>query len=662
MRPRGVAVLTLTRPWRLLLPAGRIGRAALLGLVTLALTVTLVSAFGLRALQTHAATQHALYATAVAGSSYGADRYSMQAAATAAQWPQQNKLWCGVATVAAIAQYMKVTSATQSSVASYLSSPASASIWKTPGQAAGYWGPGFTADISRDFGTDPRALAAALHNATGKSYHQVIDLSNSYEASVTLADDIVNSGQPVSVFVDHGLHSVVVSSVFATDNPVTDPASITGFEVWDPAWNILSTGIQPYEWVDISLNTWITSTVYWGRSYNVNYDPTDGYTYDPNPAVGPYAYSAPSLGLGASLWAGHYVYIRPDASGSAASGVSPDWAFNQNGELVKGFDNTIPAGYTGPTSIFEGAKVTLNETSPYGIAFSARGSYDAAAPGSAPATALAWTGTDTRHHLNTLISQDGLHYGSKLTLSETSNLNPALLVAPPPGGGSTNVVVIAWIGTDGGHSINVLYDVYGAYGAPRKLTLWGNSSALTPALAWYQGQVWLAWTGTNGGHNLNVIPMGAQGVTPGGQTILWGEAGATSGPALTTDTTNHRMLLSASRLYSNNAMYLVSSDGANWSLPPNNQPGNVTYGAPAMLALPTTQNQFPSRYMVVAAPWSQLYIVRTNSDQGWDGTEAVSELSPYAPSVGYLGQGGNFIMAWSGTDSLHHLNVALIQM
>src|SRR5260221_6309065 len=61
----------------------------------------------------------------------GADDAKMQAAVQAAQWPQQNGIWCGIADVAAIASY-RGYSTTQTATVSYLNSTAGQSAWGTP--------------------------------------------------------------------------------------------------------------------------------------------------------------------------------------------------------------------------------------------------------------------------------------------------------------------------------------------------------------------------------------------------------------------------------------------------------------------------------------------------------------------------------------------------
>ncbi len=635
------------------------GRKTMAGMIVVLVAATLVAVFAQRALLTQATPATPLkakYATTINGSAFGASQTRMQNAVVAANWPQQSQLWCGVATVAAIAQYEQATSATQQSIATYLDTAPAASRWGTPSTAAGYYGPGFSADISRDFGTDPRSLAQALTAATNHPYHQAIVLSNNYEATVALADDVVNTGQPVSVFVDHALHSAVVSAIFATDNPVTDPNSITGLRVWDPAWSIPSARIQSAEYLDVSLNTWLNDPTYWGSNYDANV--INGYIYDPNPAVGPYAYSNSAETRQTNLWTGHYVYIRPDAANSPMASVSADWAENQSGALIKGWDGQVPSGYSGSTSLFEAVKVTLPETSPYGIAFAARGSYDPAAAGSGPVSAVAWTGSDYQHHLNVMTSPvDGLNYNNKIIMGDTSILNPAILVAPPATAGGPNIVVIAWIGTDGGHSLNVMYDVYGQR---LKLTLWHNSSAFTPALAWFHGQIWLAWTGENAAHSMNVIAMGPQGVTQGAQTILWSQPGGATAPQLVTDTANDRLLLGWSQLWSNQLMVLASSDAVNWSVPSTGPLQSASYGSPGLLALPAAPAGSAPIYLAWTTTWSQLYFWRGSNAQGWTDYQAIAESSPYATEIGYLGQGSDFVLAWCGTDSAHHLNLALI--
>src|SRR5215469_14457398 len=61
---------------------------------------------------------------------YGASNATVKTAVNAAAWPQKKNNWCGVATVAAIAQFRGLA-VTQTAVANYLNSTAGVSAWGT---------------------------------------------------------------------------------------------------------------------------------------------------------------------------------------------------------------------------------------------------------------------------------------------------------------------------------------------------------------------------------------------------------------------------------------------------------------------------------------------------------------------------------------------------
>jgi len=118
--------------------------------------------------------------------------------------------------------------------------------------------------------------------------------------------------------------------------------------VWDPGFGIPGGEIQGAQVVQVPLSTWLSNGVYWGSSYQANPDPHSGVAQDPDPSVGSYTYD-PSQNMNGHLWIGHYVFLRPDRSGDASVGVSPDWTFAQSGALITGQHGEVPAGYTGPT-------------------------------------------------------------------------------------------------------------------------------------------------------------------------------------------------------------------------------------------------------------------------------------------------------------------------
>ena len=251
-------------------------------------------------------------------------------------WPQIRYNFCGVATVAAIATYLG-HSTSQGDVGDYLDSTAAISPWGQP------WPTAFSGNISSDFGTDPRSLAASLSAKAGGAYSQFVDYNGNWDATLHLVSDLYYTRQPISVIVDHGAHAVVVDAVYATANPVSDPSSITALEVWDPAWGSGFQSVNYGQVAWVSMQDWLTNDNFWGQPYNENYLPPYG-ALDPDPAIGPYTYNWGKHDY-AHLWIGHYVYVRP----FRRAGASADWAFNQNYALIRGYHGEEPTGYTGPS-------------------------------------------------------------------------------------------------------------------------------------------------------------------------------------------------------------------------------------------------------------------------------------------------------------------------
>jgi hypothetical protein len=280
---------------------------------------------------------------------YGADLARVQAAVANGGLPQQQSDWCGIATIAVIAHF-RGFGITQQDISTVLGSQGAASEWGTPAQDTSIaYGPGVTADISRDVGTDPRSLAYGLSQELHAPFRELVDTAGAYNATMHLISDLIRAYEPISVIVDHGKHSVLVTGVMATDNPLLNPSSITGIEVWDPGVGSTFGQIQASQMTIVPLNTWLTSISYWGTPYSQNL--IGSLALDPDPAVGPYTYN-PSAGRNIHLWIGHYVYLRPVPAGDISSGVNADWAFNQNDALIKGFKGEVPAGYSGPTVSF----------------------------------------------------------------------------------------------------------------------------------------------------------------------------------------------------------------------------------------------------------------------------------------------------------------------
>lgn len=631
------------RPGRaLLLPKTRRSRIALAGvLITL-----IVSTLAIRLV-------YPARALPVTTTYSGADDTQVQNAVQAAAWPQQKDNWCGVSTVAAIARYHNAT-VTQQNVADYLNSQAAVSEWGTPTYSG--MGPSFLADIARDGGTDPRSLAAGLAQEVGQPYHQLVALSSAYDATTHLVADVVRAKEPISVIVHHGLHSVLVSGVYATGDPVANPSSVTALVVWDPGVNSTFGSIQSTQRAVVPINTWLTDLSYWGAPYDANY--FGSVPFDPDPAVGAYTYD-PTKDDNAHLWITHYVYLRPDASTDLSASVNVDWAFSQSGALIEGFHGELPTGYTGPTVPIPN-KFILNDESIDAPALWTEAAYQPTAGTYTPVSAMAWTGTDGAHHLNVSLSADGIHYDHKITLGETSYVRPAITVVPTS---TANVVVIGWRGTD--QRLNVLYDVYGALGTPRKATF-NETSSYAPALTYFAGQIWLAWTGTNSGHSLNVRALGPQGMTPGNKATLWQDSSVAT-PALTADVHDNLLLLSWCHTTSSGTCgqldMVQSPDGVNWTetlSTPSRQTSGMT--PPAMALTSPSGGMVPYYWAWIGTDRAHsLNLMDTATLNSWQSPAIIlSDTSISSPALGYVGQNRQILLAWTGTDGAHHMNIAIL--
>lgn len=628
-------------------------RWLLAAVATLLLVALVGGALVFATLFAHASTRQSLTSTL-----YGASTAQTQTAVNAAQWPQQKSDWCGVATVAAVAQFGGKT-VTQQNVADYMNSSAGVSAWGTPSYVG--YGPDVKADIARDFGTDPRSIAAGLANATGATYHQLVDLISSNDATNRLVADLARAQQPISVLVDHGAHSVLVSAVYATANPATNPGSVTALVVWDPGVGAPNAGIQATQMAVVPISTWLGDPRYWGESYQPNY--FGPYAADPDPAVGPYT-NDPSHNEYTHLWIGHYVYLRPDATSDAFTGVSVDWAFNQSGALIEGFDGSIPTGYTGPTfSLLN--KLTLSDESMEAPALwtEAAGALQPPATGTfAPVSVMSWLGTDAAHHLNVNYSNDGMTYSThtKVTLGETSITRPAVTVIRSSGG--LNIVAIAWVGTDRAHSLNVLYDVYHAqYATSLKLTL-HETSPFAPALTTYNGQIWLAWAGTDTNHSMNMESLGAEGMTPGNKTTLWSYP-THAAPVIFGDTVDKVVLATWQNGATGQLMVAQSPDeGTTWNVqPPSPQTSGVTPDLMVINPSGITQRIPPYFWSWIGTDGvGRINIMQGTSLTAWSKPDTLSDTSPYEPVIGFVGQTNRILLAWTGTDSQHHMNVATV--
>ena len=325
-------------------------------------------------------------------------------------------------------------------------------------------------------------------------------------------------------------------------------------------------------------------------------------------------------------------------------------------------------------------KEVLSETSIDGPAFSSLSDYvpnpNTYPANTYPETAIAWTGTDAYHSLNVTYSLDGFTYSQpKVTLRENSATRPAVLLLRNTSIGtlSSNLIVLAWTGTDANHSLNVMLDVYGA----RQMVTLSDNSPFSPALAFFKGQVWLAWTGTDPGHSLNVMAMGPNGLTPGQKTILSQQGtgfGSGSAPSLRADMRDNLLLLTWTLLAAPLTIDLAqSSDGLTWATSFSPPPPQTSDSGPDVLTTPGSHAAaLPLYYWAWTGTDSlhSLNIAYTSTLASWPApVVTLDEQGLGGPVLGYSNtlDGGapntvTILLAWTGVDSAHHLNVAVIQM
>ena len=293
-----------------------------------------------------------------------------------------------------------------------------------------------------------------------------------------------------------------------------------------------------------------------------------------------------------------------------------------------------------------------------------------------PLMVLAWTGTDGR--LNFMFGNGGIHTfinGSKTTLSETSFVRPAV-VRGTGEGGFTAPVALAWTGTDAGRHLNVLYYVPGVAGSQSmKLTLWTNNSFTSPGLEWLTTgttkTLLLSWAGTDPGHSLNLLPISVtdHGLVPGSHSILWGyhSAGQPNLIADRTMSSTTRYFLGWSDLSSHRIMWAVSADGKRWTQRPAFREWSGS--APSMLGINEQLTHFPPYWMAWAGTGSDtahhvnvLYAPSYTQATTNQVKATLPETALRGPVVGfniYL-PGQELIVAWTGTDPLHHVNLATL--
>ena len=320
----------------------------------------------------------------------------------------------------------------------------------------------------------------------------------------------------------------------------------------------------------------------------------------------------------------------------AISSAAPVWVASQDPALATA--RVSPATH-------ETGKIVLPETSIDGPALSSSFVQNGSSE-----TVIGWTGTDALHHLNVETSADGLHFGNKLTLNETSSFRPDVHLSTAGG-----PVTVAWTGTDANHSLNVLYDVYGS--SPKKLTLLDENSIAAPAVTLIGSDIFLAWTGTDANHSLNILPISFSGpsLVPGQKTVL-SQFSSNAGPHLARRGANTMVLNWTSRAFQ--LEVATSQDGVHFtadSLPETSASAPDTSSLEPFIGISNREwigwtGTDGAHHLNVQ--WTTTFPQFTNPA----GTKTVlDETALGGPALDY---NAGEVIAWTGTDAAHHLNVA----
>ena len=318
------------------------------------------------------------------------------------------------------------------------------------------------------------------------------------------------------------------------------------------------------------------------------------------------------------------------------------------------------------------SKVTLADTSPTGPAL---WTINGAPSTSTYNAVLAWTGTDSAHHINIRTSDDGQHFGTKVTLNETAISSPAVavvLVSPS----APRILVLAWTGTNPNHSLNVLFDVFNVTGHRSKRVL-ADQSIAGPALATNRGLAFenlqLAWTGVDPNHSLNVRELDettngsgdVTGLTLGPKRTLPMRLNSFDGPGLTANIFQDQSTILITWAQSSGSLLSLADVSSPSPSPFVFFSSQTTAARPSLLALTSIQGGTPAQHFW----WSwtgtnlqhSLNLMDTADFMHWPGpVTTFAETATGGPALGSVGVANQLLLAWTGTDRAHHLNIAII--
>jgi hypothetical protein len=262
-------------------------------------------------------------------------------------WPQTTSNACGVENAIGLVNYDDLVSGHGAAFTSLSAQGAVEAANQKSGQSqwghatpTNQWG-GIT-NIAPDLGTDPRSIAFMTWNysVSNRFFHDYIYnwTMDTNGSQLSFTQQVANAttkvgvaleawSEPVSVTINGGLHSVLVTGLWSGNDPATHyPAQIQGLVYRDPEGNYSSSRQE------IDYSVWLNGHYYnqfgtyslWSLYYGDRYKPGDQLnTGDPEPTVGPYK---PGVKY-RWHWFHGFTWIRRDTN-SINGQWSPDWAYN----------------------------------------------------------------------------------------------------------------------------------------------------------------------------------------------------------------------------------------------------------------------------------------------------------------------------------------------
>jgi hypothetical protein len=235
--------------------------------------------------------------------------------------------------------------------------------------------------------------------------------------------------------------------------------------------------------------------------------------------------------------------------------------------------------------------------------------------------------------------------GPVTTLTQNSVMGPAVAVF-------NGKLYVAWTGTDNPNHLNVAYTTDGVnFSTP--LIIPNNSSVswAAPGLAAFNGKLYLSWTG--GSSFVNYISS-SDGVTWGNQVVTgWKAEGST---ALTVGATGTQLYISFADLSTQHLVQVYgSSDGVNWGpYSTYSFAGAGSPFSPAILGTPSPQNPllvgfatYPSSAPFSNCPWNCIWVNNELVPGPINpGVSAPGTTGTGGPGLGYLN--GAIYVAWNG--------------